>query len=79
MQTRVKKWGNSLALRIPKSIAEEMRLHERCPVELKVVKGKLVVHPTQASPSLDELLRGVTDENTHGEWDAGPPVGKESL
>lgn len=78
MKTRVQKWGNSLALRIPKSFAAEAGLAEDVPVELSLVKGKLVVEPiTETAPTLEELLRGVTDENLHGEWDTGPAVGRE--
>ena len=78
MKTRVQKWGNSLALRIPKSFAAEARLNENTPVELSLVDGKLVIQPlVPGTPTLDELLKGVTDENLHGEWDTGPAVGKE--
>ena len=78
MKTRVKKWGNSLALRIPKSFAKEARLREDTVVQLSVTDGKLVVQPHCEEPlSLDSLLAGVTDENLHGEWDTGPAVGKE--
>jgi antitoxin MazE len=79
MKARVQKWGNSLALRIPKAFAAEARLSEDSPVELSLVKGKLVVRALAIEPpTLDELLRGVTDENIHGEWDTGPAVGKEA-
>ena len=48
------------------------------PVELKLVGGKLVVQPvSEKLLTLDELLRGVTDQNLHGEWDTGSAVGKE--
>ena len=78
MKTRVQKWGNSLALRIPKSFASETGLAEDVPVELSLVDGKLIVQPLAPSePTLDELLRGVTDENLHGEWDTGPAAGRE--
>ncbi|HEY7327352.1 MAG TPA: AbrB/MazE/SpoVT family DNA-binding domain-containing protein [Gemmataceae bacterium] len=78
MKTRVQKWGNSLALRIPKSFAEETGLREDASVELSVVEGRLVVDPVAPPPpTLEELLRGVTDENLHGEWDTGPAIGKE--
>ena len=79
MKTRVQKWGNSLALRIPKAFAAEARLSADCPVELSLANGKLVVRAlADERPTLDELLRGVTDENIHGEWDTGPAVGKEA-
>lgn len=78
MKTRVQKWGNSLALRIPKAFATEAGLSENAPVELTLCEGKLVVQTLpQKAPTLGELLRGVTDENLHGEWDTGPAVGKE--
>lgn len=78
MKTRVQKWGNSLALRIPKSFAEEAGLHADAAVELSLVEGKLVVQPIGTQPlTLEELLRGVTDENLPGAWDTGPAVGKE--
>jgi antitoxin MazE len=78
MKTRVQKWGNSLALRIPKSFAMEAGLHADVPVELSLVEGSLVVQRITPKPvSLDQLLRGVTDENLPGEWDTGPAVGRE--
>ena len=78
MKTRVQKWGNSLALRIPKSFAAEAGLHADATVELSLVEGSLVVQPITPEPlSLDQLLRGITDENLPGEWDTGPAVGKE--
>ena len=79
MKTCVRKWGNSLALRIPLSFAAEARLAEDTPVELSLIDGKLVIQPlAPPSPTLDELLAGVTDENLHGEWDTGPAVGREA-
>jgi antitoxin MazE len=78
MKTRVQKWGNSLALRIPKAFAEEAGLHADAAVELSLVEGKLVVQPITPPPlTLDQLLGGITDENLPGEWNTGPAVGKE--
>jgi len=78
MRTRVQKWGNSLAVRIPKAFAAEVGLVENLPVELSVREGRLVVEPHAEEPlRLEELLEGVTEENLHGEWKTGPPVGKE--
>ncbi len=78
MKTRIQKWGNSLALRIPKSFAAEAGLREDAPVELSLVEGALLVQPITEQPlTLDELLRGITTENLHGEWNTGPAVGKE--
>jgi antitoxin MazE len=78
MKTRVQKWGNSLALRIPKSFAEEAGLYADAAVEMSLADGKLVVQPLTPQPlTLEELLRGITDENLPGEWDTGSAVGKE--
>jgi len=79
MKTRVQKWGNSLALRIPKAVAAEAGLCEDTPVQLSCRDGKIVIQAAPpAPPTLDELLRGVTDENLHGEWRTGPAVGREA-
>ncbi|MBI1748668.1 MAG: AbrB/MazE/SpoVT family DNA-binding domain-containing protein [Acidobacteria bacterium] len=78
MRTRVQKWGNSLALRIPKSFATEVGLCENLAVDLSVMKGRLIVQPHAEQPlSLADLLRAVTDENLPREWDTRPTVGKE--
>ncbi len=78
MQTRIQKWGNSLALRIPKSFAAEMHLEQGALVEISLHDGKLLVTPLpQAAITLEELLKHVTPENLHREIDTGPSVGGE--
>jgi len=79
MKTRVQKWSNSLALRIPHSFAAETNLEPNTSVDLSLVDGKLIVTPV-AEPelTLEELLAGVTDENIHGEVDSGIFVGNEA-
>ena len=78
MKTRVQKWGNSLALRIPKSFADEAGLRVNGAVDLSLVAGELIVRPLAPPPiSLEELLRGVTKDNVPGEWTTGPAAGKE--
>jgi len=79
VKTRIQKWGNSLALRIPKSFASEVGLECNAPVEISLVDGNLVVKPdVQPVPSLDELLAQVTEDNMHREIDTGSAVGKEA-
>jgi antitoxin MazE len=76
MRTRVQKWGNSLALRIPKSFAAEIGLAENLAVDMSVTEGRLVIQrQSEESLRLEDLLRGVTAENLHGEWETGPVVG----
>ena len=79
MQTQVKKWGNSLALRIPKTFAEEMAIVRDTAVEISIVEGKLVVTPLNEPKiySLDNLLSQITEENRHHEVDTGDAVGNE--
>ncbi len=78
MQSRVQKWGNSLALRIPKAFATEMGLVDDTPVEITLEDGRLVIVPlTTPRYSLDELLAGVTADNLHTEHDMGVPEGNE--
>jgi antitoxin MazE len=79
MKTRVQKWGNSLALRIPKSFADEVGLQKETPVEVSLADGKLVVTPvTKPKPTLKQLLAKVTKENLHHEVDTGSAVGNET-
>ena len=79
MKMRVQKWGNSLALRIPKSFAAESRIEQGTLVDVSVAKGKLiVVAVADKEYKLEELLSGVTKRNIHAEIDTGPSVGKES-
>lgn len=78
MKTSVQKWGNSLALRIPKAFAAKAGLHEDVPVELTVIDGRIIIRLLPKRPlTLDELVAGITDQNLHGEWDTGPAVGRE--
>lgn len=77
MRAKVQKWGNSLAIRLPKTLADRMHLGCDSQVRLDVEDGRLVVTPEQRRPTLDELLAGVTKDNIHGETDLGPPVGRE--
>jgi antitoxin MazE len=79
MRVQVQKWGNSLALRIPKSFANETDLSPGSDVDLSIEDGRLVITPL-AKPrySLDELLARVTPENRHDEVDTGPGVGVEA-
>lgn len=79
MKTRVQKWGNSLALRIPKSFASEVGLKSDSPVEVTTEEGKLVITPvTKPELTLKQLLDKVTPENVHHEVDTGPALGNEA-
>jgi antitoxin MazE len=78
MKARIQKWGNSLALRIPKPFAEESNLREDSPVEISVRGGKLVVVALEEPQlSLEELVAKITPENRHAEIETGTAVGNE--
>ena len=82
MKTRVQKWGNSLAIRIPKSFAAELGFTENAPAEMTPEDDALVIRlDREGTWDLDALLAGVTDENLHPEWETespGPgPEGRE--
>ena len=78
MQTKIKKWGNSLALRIPKSFALNANLRQDELVDISVDKERIIITPIgEKKYSLDDLLAGVSEDNLHGEFDTGAPVGKE--
>lgn len=79
MLTRVQKWGNSLAVRIPKPLATEVGLEQNTQVEVSLVDGKLIVAPIiEPTLTLELLLAQVTEQNLHGEIDTGPRVGNEA-
>jgi len=79
MRSHVQKWGNSLALRIPKAFANEVGLQRESPVEMALVDGKLVITPvSQPKLTLRQLLAKVTPENLHHEVGSGPAAGNEA-
>ena len=79
MHTRVQKWGNSLAVRIPKSFATEIGIDQDSEVELSLLDGALVLVPVAPrSLTLNDLLAAITDENLHTEIPTGTVVGNES-
>jgi len=78
VKQQVKKWGNSLSIRIPKRVAEELHLQADSEVELSVRGSRLVIEPVvRPVYSLDELLPDISPENLHAEIDWGSDVGKE--
>ena len=78
MQTNIQKWGNSLALRIPKALAEQARIAQGSVVDVRLVNDVLQIEPVQPEEyTLEALLEAVTDENLHKEADTGLPQGKE--
>ena len=75
--TQIAKWGNSLGLRLPKSVALEAQVGEGDTVDVSVKNGAIVVRPNRPSYSLKQLVAKITPRNRHNESDWGTPVGDE--
>jgi len=79
MQTKIQKWGNSLALRIPRSFAAEAQVKEGSTVDLTVEDGSLRVRAVRARRyGLSDLLKGISRRNIHSEVETGGPTGREA-
>lgn len=80
MQTTIKKWGNSPALRLNAAVMKSAQFNIDQLVSVKVQKGRIVIEPmVRIEYQIEELLAGITPQNLHGESDFGEPVGKELL
>lgn len=77
MQTKVKKWGNSLGLRIPRVYADELKFHDGNVVNIGIVRDNLIVKPIKFGYNLQELLSKITSKNIHEAIDTGAEIGKE--
>jgi len=78
MKVNVQKWGNSLAIRIPKAFAEEIRIQSGTTVDLSVQDNTIVIKSiSEKEVTLMELLSQITDYNQHREIETGVPIGKE--
>lgn len=78
MKVRIQKWGNSLALRIPKPFAEEASLRQDSAVDVTVRSGKLVVVAIEEPQlTLEDLVAKITPSNRHAEVETGKAVGNE--
>jgi antitoxin MazE len=76
--THVAKWGNSLAVRIPRAIVTEARLAEgdRLSFDL-AVDGSIVLRSRRRKYSLHQLVAAIKPGNRHHETGWGAPKGKE--
>jgi len=79
MKSKVQKWGNSLAVRIPKVFADEAGLEENSEVDVSIIDGTVVIkRKSKFKFDLNELIAQITPENIHNEINAGPDVGLEN-
>ncbi len=78
MQSKVQLWGNSLALRIPKYIANQIKIRNGSNVDVSLNEDKIIIKPIKDNQeSLDSLLSKIKNDNIHKEKDFGEPVGSE--
>lgn len=78
MKTTAQKWGNSLAIRVPKSVAIQVGLKAQDNLEIEVQDGNVVLKPQlRRVYRLDDLVKRITSKNLHREIDTGLPVGRE--
>ena len=47
MSTYVKRWGNSLAVRIPKRLSSALKLKEGSPLSFEESGGKIIIKPAR--------------------------------
>jgi antitoxin MazE len=78
MRTTVQKWGNSLAIRIPKNITKDTNVSEGSTIDILVENGNIILHPSTREYSLQELLNKITNENIHSEVTTGDQTGGEA-
>lgn len=77
MTTQIAKWGNSLALRIPRNLAAEVDVQDGDAVDVSVENGALVVRPARKRYTIEEMVADMIPGDRHGETDWGRPKGKE--
>jgi antitoxin MazE len=71
------KWGNSHAVRLPKSVLQQAEIREGDELEVRVEKGRIALQPATPKLTLDDLVARINSRNRHDEQDWGKPVGRE--
>ena len=80
MQVTMRKWGNSIGVRIPAGILTELNLSAEIKVDVRAEAGRIIIEPIiDSQETLEQLLGQITPDNLHSEIDFGQPVGKELL
>jgi len=74
---KIRKWGNSLGLRIRKSIADQVDIRENTDVSITVSGSTILITPEPPSYKLSELLDDIIPDSIHGEVDLGFSEGRE--
>jgi antitoxin MazE len=81
MKAQMVRWGNSLAVRIPKPITAEARISEGDYVEIEASEGRIQLRRASKSKRLrlEDLIRQITPENRYTEMNSGPEIGRERI
>ncbi|MGD0509112.1 MAG: AbrB/MazE/SpoVT family DNA-binding domain-containing protein [Terriglobales bacterium] len=79
MKAQMVKWGNSLAVRIPKPIIEEARLKEGDFLEIEAGDGQIELRRVTKIPTLAQLVSQITPDSRYNEISTGPEAGKERV
>ena len=79
MQVLVSKWGNSLGLRLPKTLAAEIGVSDGQKVEIRAEGGRLIVEPVRKVLTMEQMMENVTPEAMREAWDWGDDVGREII
>jgi len=77
--TQIVKWGNSLAIRIPKPLAEQAGVEEGDPIVIEAERGQIRLKRKGRVPTLKELVAQITPENRYSEISSGPERGQERV
>ena len=77
MKTTVKKWGNSLGIRIAKTLAEESQIQEGSELNITTKNGNIILKPVAPKYDLDSLLKQVNKNNLHNEIEVSKQLGRE--
>jgi antitoxin MazE len=76
---RIRRWGNSWGLRIPRSLINQLGIGEGANVQITLENSSLVITPIRKEYTLTELLENITPNNIHPGIDTGSPVGNEEF
>jgi len=79
MKAQMVKWGNSLAVRIPKPVVEAARFKEGDFLEIEAREGQIELRPIATVPTLAKLVAQITPENRYAEVSTGSEIGRESV
>ncbi|PZV16726.1 MAG: AbrB/MazE/SpoVT family DNA-binding domain-containing protein [Leptolyngbya sp.] len=77
MQAKIQQWNGRLAVCLPDAIATEIQMTAGMNVEIEIVNGKLMIHPSPKRYDLSDLLAQITPDNLHPAIDTGETIGQE--